>query len=204
MSDTPRISVIIPAHNAAAYMRTGLDSIRGQSYRDYELIVVCDACEDNTEEIAREYTDRVTAVQYGLDGLTRNTGIDMARGEYILFMDDDDWWADPRVFEKLAAAAEEKPGADVYMFGFYWQGIGNVLQTPYKWYIAVWNKMWRRDFIGETRFPARPYWSDVDFNREAMGKLRRDRTVFIPEVLYYYNYLRPGSISWRKEQGEIE
>ena len=108
------------------------------------------------------------------------------------------------VLSGFTAAAEEKPCADVFMFGFHWQGIGNVLQTPYKWYIAVWNKMWRRDFIADTRFPPRPYWSDVDFNREAMGKLRRDRTVFIPEVLYYYNYLRPGSISWRKEQGEIE
>ena len=52
-------SIIIPAHNAAEYIRKGLDSIKSQSYKDYELIVVCDACTDNTEAIAREYTDKV-------------------------------------------------------------------------------------------------------------------------------------------------
>ena len=204
MNDTPRFSVIIPAHNAAEYMRTGLESIRSQTCWDYELIVVCDACDDNTEQIAREYTSRVISVNYGLDGLTRNAGIDMARGEYILFMDDDDWWADPRAFEKLARAALTHPEADVILFGFHWRTIGDKLQHPGQIFIAVWNKCWRRDFIGDTRFPAKPYWSDVDFSREALGRLRPERAVFLPEVLYYYNYLRPGSISWRKEMGEIE
>ena len=204
MNDTPRFSVIIPAHNAAEYIRMGLESIRRQTCWDYELIVVCDACDDNTEQIAREYTSRVISVNYGLDGLTRNAGIDMARGEYILFMDDDDWWADPRAFEKLAHAALTHPEADVILFGFHWRAIGDKLQHPGQIFIAVWNKCWRRDFIGDTRFPAKPYWSDVDFSREALGRLRPERAFFLPEVLYYYNYLRPGSISWRKEQGEIE
>ena len=200
----PRFSVIIPAHNAAEYMRKGLDSIRGQSFRDYELIVVCDACDDETETIAREYTDQVIVTGYGLDGMARNAGIDAARGEYVLFMDDDDWWLNSFVLEKLEAVAEAHSAADVVFFGFRWQGIGDRLQSPSQVFIAVWNKLWRRSFIGETRFPPKPYWSDVDFSREMMGKLRPDGAVFLPEVLYYYNYLRPGSISWRKEMGEIE
>ena len=204
MPDHPLFSVIIPAHNAAEYMRKGLDSIRGQSFRDYELIVVCDACDDETETIAREYTDQVIVTGYGLDGMARNAGIDAARGKYVLFMDDDDWWIDSFVLEKLEAVDEAHPAADVVFFGFHWQGIGDRLQSPSQAFIAVWNKLWRRSFIGETRFPPKPYWSDVDFSREMMGKLRPDGAVFLAEVLYYYNYLRPGSISWRKEMGEIE
>ena len=58
MMGAPFFSVIVPEHNSAEFMRKGLDSIRDQSFTDYELIVVCDACSDNTAEIAREYTDR--------------------------------------------------------------------------------------------------------------------------------------------------
>ena len=50
----PFFSVIVPMHNSAAFMRRGLDSIREQTFTDYELIIVCDACEDNTADIARE------------------------------------------------------------------------------------------------------------------------------------------------------
>ena len=59
MEDKPFFSVIVPAHNSAAWIRKGLDSIRAQVWDNYELIVVCDACTDNTAEIAREYTDKV-------------------------------------------------------------------------------------------------------------------------------------------------
>ena len=50
----PFFSVIIPAHNSAEYIRKGLDSIKEQSFTDYELIVVCDACTDKTVHVARD------------------------------------------------------------------------------------------------------------------------------------------------------
>ena len=53
-----RFSVIIPAHNAAGHIRKALDSVRSQTFRDYELIVVCDSCTDDTQEIAEEYGAR--------------------------------------------------------------------------------------------------------------------------------------------------
>ena len=59
----PFFSVIVPEHNSAEFMRKGLESIKAQSFTDYELIVVCDACEDNTAEIAREYTDKVFEIE---------------------------------------------------------------------------------------------------------------------------------------------
>ena len=196
----PFFSVIVPAHNAAEYMRKGMNSIRSQAFTDYELIVVCDACTDDTAAIAREYTNLVFEVDHGLDGLARNDGIIMSRGKWILFMDDDDWWMDRTSFGRIAEAVTAM-NPDVLMFGFYWNTRGVFFQTMKHRAIAVWSKCWRREFIGETRFPAKPYWSDVDFDKAMFNKYPKVATLDRP--LYYYNYLRPGSISWRKEKGEI-
>ena len=88
----PRFSIIIPAYNSANYIRKALESVKSQVFTNYELIVVCDSCMDNTEEVAKEYTDKVIIVNNHCDGPTRNRGIEEACGDYILFMDDDDWW----------------------------------------------------------------------------------------------------------------
>ena len=197
----PRFSVIIPAHNAAGYIARGLNSIEMQTFRDYELIVVCDSCTDETAAIALNYADKVIEVDHHLDGLTRNDGIDAARGEYLLFMDDDDWWMHREAFRIIHEALEAAENPDVLCYGFYWQHNGNRIQHPDDMVIAVWSKAWRRAFVGDTRFSDRPYWSDVGFHRAMMAK--KPDAAYIDEILYYYNYLRPGSISWRKERGEI-
>ena len=88
----PFFSVIVPAYNAAGFIRKGLDSIRAQSFTDYELIVVCDKCLDNTAEIAREYTDKVVEIDHDVDGRGHNVGLRMAAGRWVLWMDHDDWW----------------------------------------------------------------------------------------------------------------
>jgi len=164
--------------------------------------VVCDRCEDETFSIAKEYADLIGVVDYGLDGLTRNRGIDLASGEWLLFMDDDDWWMRGDAFQLIHDACVAAPDTDVVFFDFLWQGRGIAHQTPQDMAIAVWCKAWRRSFVGDTRFPDTPFWSDVGFHRAMMAK--RPRAAFLGECLYHYNYLRPGSISWRKEQGEIE
>lgn len=196
----PFFSVIVPAHNAQEYIWKGLHSIRQQAFTDYELIVVADACDDDTALISLNYSDKTIVRRYGLDGLARNEGLNAAAGKWILFMDDDDWWMDRTAFGTIANAVTATD-PDVLLFGFYWNTRGVFLQTMKHRAIAVWSKCWRRDFIGETRFSDRPYWSDVDFDKAMFDKYPKVSTLDQP--LYYYNYLRPGSISWRKEKGEI-
>lgn len=195
---SPLFSVIVPAHNSSGYIRKGLDSIRAQSFPDYELIVICDACTDSTEEIAREYTDRVITITAHRDGLARNAGLDAARGQWVLFMDDDDWFLHEFVFAQLA---EKLTGADfdVLFFGFVWRGM-DVISTNRRW-PAVWSKCWRRSFIGATRFPATENWSDVEFDRSVMARNPRKKYWNMP--LYYYNYMREGSISWKEAQKPV-
>lgn len=197
----PKFSVIIPAHNSERYIQRGLDSIRSQHFRDYELIVVCDKCEDNTEHIARGYGARTIRTEYGLDGMARNAGLDAARGEWILFMDDDDWFLHEFVFGQLAEIVGRN-GEDILMFSFIWKDIGYTKHTNEKHFVAVWSKCWRRRFLEDVRFPDTPYWSDVEFDRRAIEK--QPVVVNWDMPMYYYNYLREGSISWRQKIGEIE
>lgn len=202
--DRPRFSVIVPAHNSAGYITKLLDSIRAQSFTDYELIVVCDSCTDNTVETVKRYLnpddgDQLYEVQYSQDGQTRNVGLDHARGEWILFADDDDWFLHEYVFEMLDKVVGQND-EDVMMFGFIWKGMGYACNTMDRIFVAVWNKCWRRTSIGDTRFSTVPYKSDADFHSAMMQK--HLRAVFWDMPLYYYNFLREGSMSKElKDQG---
>lgn len=194
-----KFSVIIPAYQAAGHILRALESVNAQTYKDYELIVVCDSCTDGTEEIARRYTDKVICVDYQRDGLTRNAGIDAAQGEWILFMDDDDWWIHPYVLQDLA---EQLGDEDLVCFGFVWHknGYRSPRGNGGSYWIAVWNKCWRRSAIGDTRFSDVKWWSDVDFHREMMNKPLKIKDW--DEPLYFYNFMRPGSISYMNVYGE--
>ena len=200
MKTDPFFSVIVPAHNAESYMRKGLDSIREQVFDDYELIVVCDACEDRTEQIAYEYADTVIVTDLGRDGLARNAGIEAARGTWLLFMDDDDWFLHEWVFTQLHEALE-KVNIDVMAFSFIWKHIGYTRQYPWDAKFAVWNKAWRREFVGSSRFSDEKNVSDMHFTDEVMSK--HPRVTFWDMPMYYYNYLRPGSLTYHlKEEKE--
>lgn len=183
-----RFSIVIPAYNSAGYIENALKSVTQQTCKDYELIVVCDSCTDNTEEIAKGYGAKTITVNYHRDGLTRNAGIDAAQGDWILFIDDDDWWLRDDVLEQLS---EKLHGVDIVRFSFMWRGRGYAKCGDY---FAVWNKAWRRAFVGDTRFSDVEAWSDVDFHRQMMDKHPRIRDFDL--LAYYYNYMREGSQSW--------
>ena len=97
----PFFSVIVPAHNSAEYIRKCLHSVKMQTFTDYELIVVCDNCQDDTAQVALGYADRVITTKHGMDGLARNAGIDAAKGKWLMFLDDDDWWIHEYVLQEV-------------------------------------------------------------------------------------------------------
>lgn len=196
----PEFSIIIPAYNSEKYIRHALESIRTQRYQGYELIVVCDSCYDRTGDVAREYGARVIERQYGHDGLSRNAGIEAASGEWLLFMDDDDWWTNDCVLETLHEVAG-KHDEDAVMFGFVWECLGCIRQTPERITPHCWDKCWRRTFVADTRFSIRPNWSDLDFTRLNMRKMKR--AVFINEPMYYHSD-RKNSITNMAINGQIK
>ena len=91
----PKITVVVPAYNVEQYIEDCLDSISGQTYDDYEVIVVNDGSTDATLSRAESKVDRrvrvVTQLNRGLAG-ARNTGVRLAKGEFVAFLDSDDRW----------------------------------------------------------------------------------------------------------------
>jgi glycosyltransferase involved in cell wall biosynthesis len=186
----PFFSVIVPAHNSAGYIEKGLESIEKQTFKDYELIVVCDACTDSTRSVATWYADKLIITNFGMDGLARNVGIDAAEGYWLIFMDDDDWFLHEYVFQQLHDAAIDTD-ADMLVFDFIWKGRGYYRNDGNTVNIAVWSKCWRRSLIGDTRFPAIPFTSDEPFMNEIIAK--NPKGIFMKVPMYYYNYMRKGS-----------
>lgn len=196
-----KYSIIIPAYNAEKHIYRALQSIKSQSFTDYELIVVCDSCVDKTEDIAREYGAIIANVDYHNIGRTRNKGIEIASGEYILFLDDDDWYLHEFVLEELTKRLGD---FDVILFGFIWKGVGYAppIRSDGRVFPAVWCKAWKREAIGFTRFPD-TFPEDVPFTSEILN-CPKIKIGSFDTPLYYYNYMRQGSVTQIKtDNGEL-
>ena len=117
--EAPFFTIIVPCCDVEPYVRECLDSVVNQPFTDWECILGVEESKDNTEEIAHEYVSRdsrfkmFTGPRSGSCSASRNTGIDMATGEYIIFLDGDDTIVEgslQRLHDKIA----ERPGADIY------------------------------------------------------------------------------------------
>ena len=207
-------SVILPVHNGEKYFTKMLDSIASQTFRDFELIIVCDKCDDNTADIAKDYDRKVPEisvieVDYGKCGLSRNMGLDNARGEWILFADDDDWFLHDYVFENIADVLQGSDG-DVLNFSFIWKrGDKNVYTQGYRpdsgyhMWVAPWCRAIRREWLGEHRFPAWKHSDDLGFAEEVFPLMLNAKMAWWDAPIYYYNYMHEGSIQDRLAKGEL-
>jgi glycosyltransferase involved in cell wall biosynthesis len=103
-SHIPRISVIIPAYNAAWCIRRAIDSVLAQDFHEHELIVVDDGSKDDTAAILADYGEAVRVISKPNGGLSsaRNAGIAAARGEFVAFLDADDWWLPAKLARQVA------------------------------------------------------------------------------------------------------
>ena len=115
-----KLSVVIPVYNVAKYLPECLESILNQSFKDLEIICVNDGSTDNSLDVLKEYNakdNRVVIIdkQNEGSGVARNTGIDKAQGEYLYFVDSDDWLED-NCLEKIINKADELK-TDILIFG---------------------------------------------------------------------------------------
>ena len=115
-----KFSVIIPLYNKAPYVRKALDSIRAQTYGDYELIVINDGSTDNSVILLEEYLRGIDDINYKIinqhnSGVSaaRNNGVAASNGSYVAFLDADDWW-EPTYLERMAQLIEDYPDAGLY------------------------------------------------------------------------------------------
>ena len=122
----PRVSIIIPVYNAEKYPGEAIASVLRQTYADFELLLVNDSSTDRSKEICMEKEkkdDRIVLLENDSElhgpGPTRNIGLDHATGEYLYFMDADDWIED-RLLE-CAVHRMQETGADMVQFGAFYE-----------------------------------------------------------------------------------
>lgn len=116
------VSVIIPVYNAEKYIKECIDSLLGQTYPDFEIICVDDGSQDRSLEILREYEERdsrisVLVQQNQYAGVARNTGMEQAKGKYLLFLDADDFFCEDMLEQAVREA--EKNRTEILVFDAY-------------------------------------------------------------------------------------
>ena len=191
-----RFSIIIPIHNGENRVGSLLDTIKAQTFTDYEILAVCDACEDSSETVAERYGARVFRTDAHNSAAARNVGLNQAAGEFVLFADDDDRWLHPFALEQIdreLSAMKDVPDMIQCSFVFGEKGVtvvGNQRIWP-----NVWSKIWKRSAIGSTRFRLSDFPADdLGFVNQMLAKgISVD---FLPLLWYSYNWMRPGSITW--------
>lgn len=111
----PAISVIMPVYNSENYLRSAIDSVLNQTFRDFELILIDDGSKDGSGAICDEYGDkdsRVVVVHQENTGLcgARNRGLTMAQGEYLTFIDNDDLYMPTLLEDNYKLAVKHHAG----------------------------------------------------------------------------------------------
>lgn len=118
----PRFSVIIPLYNKAPYVRKTVESILGQTFSDYELIIIDNGSTDGSSEIVADISDsriRIVRLEENVGvSNARNKGVSLSTAPYITFLDADDWW-EPTFLEEMVGLIERHPGAGIYGTGYY-------------------------------------------------------------------------------------
>ena len=124
-----RYSVIVPIYNTEKYLPQCIDSILGQTFGDFELILVDDGSTDGSSKICDEYAekdDRIVVVHKGNGGLisARKAGANCARGQYVALVDGDDWVSE-NWLQEVQTVLTDKPNVDVVCYDYYWSTTGS-------------------------------------------------------------------------------
>ncbi|MGO2103516.1 MAG: glycosyltransferase family 2 protein [Psychroflexus halocasei] len=209
----PEVSIILPCYNVEKYIAKSIQSVLDQTYGDFELLVVIDGSPDNSKIIAESFTDkRITIYEKPNGGLSdaRNYGLVRAKGEYVYFMDSDDW-IESDLIEKTINVLENKK-LDLVIFGYFQddENIDGALinsqtiipnSAPFKkteravilepHIIGLlgyaWNKVYRRSFLLDNKLVFEKSTSlveDILFNSQVYQKT--DVLHFINEAFYHY------------------
>lgn len=213
--EKPTISVIVPVYKVEPYLRKCLDSIVNQTYQALEIILVDDGSPDNCGAICDEYAardPRVRVIHKENGGLSsaRNAALEVLTGDYIGFVDSDDW-IEPEMFEILLRGLTEAQ-ADIAVCGraeehqnhsipYHWpetvvmdreNALGELLRNS-RLQSLVWDKLYRRSLFDGIRFPEGKTFEDMAVMHWLF--LRARRVVCVPGVFYHY-LQRSDSIVW--------
>ena len=216
---SPKISIIVPIYNAQKTIERCIDSILNQDFSDFELILIDDGSKDNSGEICDTYAgkdQRVRVIHKENSGVSasRNLALREAGGEYLQFLDADDWITPNAT--RLLTESMETNGCDMVIADFY-RVIGerlshkgsidedgvlsreefanNMMENPADFYYGVlWNKLYKKSIIDEKQLCMNPkisWCEDFMFNLEY---IRHCDNIFVLQVPIYYYVKTKGSL----------
>ena len=215
---SPAISLIMPIYNVKKYLKEALDSVVNQTFKDFEVLIINDGSTDGSDEIAKRYVKEhknfrfINQVHVGA-GPARNLGIENAKGEYIAFLDSDDYLS--KNYLEILYNNAVKTGADISYcnFTFYFENSGYKLYMPLtarncvlsgevalkklmldvKIHHFPWNKLCKRSlFIDNNVYFSNIYFEDIAVSPQIFYYSKK--VVITSKSLYYYRR-RSGSIS---------
>ncbi len=212
------ISVIVAVYNIENYIEKCIQSILDQTFTELQIILVDDGSTDGSGRICDSYANkdkRVQVIHRENGGLSaaRNTGMEIAKGDYIAFVDGDDW-IEPEMYEKMAGQATLH-NADLVacryrcIYKDYEKddstGVITIYEKPLEMLIqylkedesfliqhAAWNKLYRKELLVNERFPEGEWYEDIVFSARVLSQVNRG--VYLDEALYDYVCEREGSI----------
>ncbi len=218
-----QVSVVIPVYNIERHLRKCLDSVVGQTLKNLEIICVDDGSTDESPRILAEYAARDSRVRVitqenGGPGAARNTGMEQADGEYLIFLDSDDW-VEPNFLEKMVTLAV-KTGADVTICRAVEFDTETGRELPSEWTLKIqylpgksfgprdiaehifqftygwpWDKLCRTEFVRKAglQYPEFPNSEDLVFVFQSLALA--DRLTVLSDVLIHHRVNRGGSVS---------
>lgn len=201
------ISVVVPVYNVENYLSICIESIIYQDYKNIEIILVDDGSTDSSGKICEKYKlldNRIRVIHQQNGGLSnaRNVGIKIAKGEYIGFVDSDDWIA-KKMYSTLISLCEEKEtdiavcerilvesdfiddngtSGEVYIAST--DEALDVLYKDEKYYSHAWNKLYKRELFDNIQFPNGKTFEDIYIMHDIFSLSKR--VAFIDKGLYYY------------------
>ncbi len=205
----PKVSIIVPIYNVEKYLERCINSLIGQTLDDIQIILVNDGSTDNSGEIAKEYAikhqDKIMYLEKENGGLSdaRNYGLPYATGEYIAFLDSDDY-IDKEAYKAMYDKAKQE-NADYLECDFIWEYPNKLKEDKRVDYknkkemlafvrVVAWNKLIKREVIEKNKleFPKGLRYEDVEFTYKLIPHL--NKVSYIDECFIHYTQ-RENSIA---------
>lgn len=205
----PKVSIIVPVYNVEKYIEKCLVSLVNQTLQEIEILIVNDGTKDNSMSIVKKfavkYPNKIIILEKQNGGLSdaRNYAIPYAKGEYIAFLDSDDY-VEEDTYEQMYKIAK-KENSDMVECDFYWEyktktknDIGviynNKKEMIEKVRVVAWNKLIKKDILDKNKiiFPVGYRYEDVEFTYKLIPYL--DKVSFLKKPCIHY-IQREGSIS---------
>ena len=214
----PKVSVIVPFYNVEGYIEKCLETLVNQTLKEIEIILVNDGSKDKSinivEKFLQRYPEKIVYLEKENGGLSdaRNFGIPHAKGEYVAFLDSDDY-VEKDMYENMYELAKREI-SDMVECNFYWEypdkkkeDIGKEYQVNNemleKVRVVAWNKLIRREIIQDAniQFPKGYRYEDVEFTYKLIPFIKK--VSFCKKPLVHY-VQREGSISNLQNERNIE